>query len=117
MKLTKEEKQIILNHRKNEEQKEIKLMGISKEDLYILDSSFLDFSYYILPKEQINAEMINFVAKSILLPAGTKFVGRINLDGTEWWFDKEGLGAEWLQKEWAEKNLINIQKYSNKRKK
>lgn len=108
MKLTEEEKELIIKHRKKEEAKKPKKIGFLKEDLYKVE----DLEYYIYERFFSTSEKEQLIEHfksniKLVLSKGSKFVCYIRND-QEQWFDDHNCGIEYMSEEWAAKYL-NIQ--------
>lgn len=112
MKLTEEEKQIILNKRNKEEEAKPKKTGILKHDLYFPQQ--LDFQGYN-PNVPITYSTLletveKFKSTFIRIPKGTEFHCYVE-DNQELWHDIEDGYIEYKNYEWAKENLEKIKKY------
>lgn len=109
MNLTKEEEQIILEHRKKQKESEIQKTGILKENLFIFEgalSSCLNgkWLFGLVEKDQI---IKNFKSGfKLIVKAGSIFDCYID-NGHEQWYDRE-YGLEGLPESWANSHLKNI---------
>ena len=120
MKLTEEEKQIILEKRRKkevekrekEEVEKSKKIAYLKEDLYFCQNDFdVDF-YDTFITKIVRDEIIQKITEQFKLavPKGTEFVCFIEKNGEESWYDNAGYGIEYCSSDWAKKHLINIKK-------
>jgi 5-methylcytosine-specific restriction endonuclease McrBC regulatory subunit McrC len=116
MKLTAEEKQLILEKRAEEESKKPKKHGVLKHDLYGLSIYSPELRIdirdiiegqmgYFVNRQSVDA-IIEKVKGEIELsaPKGTKFDCYID-DGEELWYDAESIGIEEVDSEWAKLHL------------
>jgi hypothetical protein len=119
MKLTSEEKQLILEKRAQEEASKPKKHGVLKHDLYGLSirSPELRINISDIVEDQmgyfVTAQSIKAIFEKVKeeieadtpdAPKGTKFDCYID-DGEELWYDAEGIGIEEVDSEWAKKHL------------
>ena len=119
MKLTKEEKDLILKKRLDEESTRPKKTATLKVDLYEYDTDdrSCDLGYYresenymcLCEKHTMDKWIKEFKEHFVLeLPKGTPFVCYIYGDGKEYWFDDVNYGIEEMGSEWASKFLENV---------
>lgn len=106
MKLTKEEKQLILAKRKSEQDDKPKKFAFARSNIYILRKR-IENSYSIFDEDEKNSAIAN--AFELVIPVGTKFVCFID-DNEESWYDDIGYGIEAMNHEWARKYLKNIRR-------
>lgn len=108
MKLTLEEKQFILNKRKQDDLNKPKKIGYLKHDLFILKESVNRYSGALLTKLEKDEIIKNFISGfELVSKAGAEYDGFVNEYGDERWYDRE-YGINGLNDTWAEDNLINI---------
>lgn len=112
MKLTKKEKQLILNKRKQEKTEEEsnkpKLMGFLKQDLYFSFHSKLDLPDWIFSEKEKDKIINDFIASfQIGCKAGTKFVCYASEGGFEEWYSEDS-EVENMDADWARKYIKNI---------
>jgi len=113
MKLTKVEKKLILERRRQQADNSPKKFGFLKEDLYTIDADLsIPKNYgWIFSESTKNKIIKDFSDHFVLaLKAGSQFHCFIR-DDKEEWYDCEGYGIECLDNEWAEDHLIDIQPY------
>jgi hypothetical protein len=113
MRLTKAEKELVLEKRRQEEEQKPKKFGFLKEDLYVFDKELDVMEEYgwIFSKTKKNEIMKDFSNRfSLALKSGTEFTCYID-DNQEQWYDCDNYGIECQDKEWAEEYLIDIQPY------
>jgi hypothetical protein len=119
MKLTEEEKQIILEKRKQENWDRPKIQGFLRHDLtenpFYGSSNFgkhFPPEYYITKEEFLDG--IEKIKKEfdddLTISKGSRFVCYIDEDGTEEWYDGVNFGIEGMGEEWSKKHLENIRK-------
>jgi hypothetical protein len=121
MKLTEEEKQIILEKRKKENEIKYPKTGILKHDVYGLPTNgYSQFAFDLrniieehglfVPKEVVLGivEQIKDELLSTVIPSGTKFEC-YRIDDKEFW-DDENEDVFDMDSNWASKNLKNIKK-------
>jgi hypothetical protein len=123
MKLTEEEKQLILEKRRKENELNFKKTGILKHDVYGLPTN--GYSQFAFDLRDIIEEHGLFVPKEVvlgiveqikdellstewLIPSGTKFESYM-IDGKELWYDQNEDVCD-MDSTWASKNLKNIKK-------
>lgn len=120
MKLSKEEKELILQKRQEEEKNRPQKEGFLKHDLVYFDSRYVEFDIGdIIDKEEGYYLTTDSVAKiiqrcrnllsvnTIGVKKGTRFDCFID-DGVEKWYDDAGIGIEEYSKEWAALHLEKI---------
>jgi tRNA G10 N-methylase Trm11 len=113
MRLTKAEKEFILEKRRQEEEQKPKKIGFLKEDIYDFNGYSLSQDirgcYYVSAslKDKMVTDFIN--SFTLGLKAGAKFVCFIE-DNQEQWYDEENYGIEAKDTEWANERLYNITK-------
>jgi hypothetical protein len=110
MKLTQQEKLLILEKRKEEESNAPKLIGTLKEDLYCPIQEEFELPWIMSKTKRdyyINNMQANF---KLAVKAGAKFVAFVEDDGAELWFedDENRFGIENMSSEWAREHLTNI---------
>lgn len=112
MKLTEEEKQIIIDKRIKEEGSKPKKTGILKHDLYIsTDMSFEDYPMNeTLTYDQLLEYVEKFKESFVKHPKGMEFECYIE-NGIESWSDVEDGYIECQDAQWAKENLEKIKKY------
>lgn len=114
MKLTKEEKQLILDKREKEGYYKPQKVGFLKEDLWYLRQSSPEWSSFVRlsicsvsEKEAILQELNKCF--EFLLPVGTKFYCYVDKNVEHW----QGPGSddvfESMTSAWAKRYLINIE--------
>ena len=121
MKLTEEEKQIILEKRKKENEIKYPKTGILKHDVYGLPTNgYSQFAFDLrdiieehglfVPKEVVLGivEQIKDELLSTVILSGTKFESYM-IDGKELWYDQNEDVCD-MDSTWASKNLKNIKK-------
>jgi hypothetical protein len=121
MKLTEEEKQIILEKRKKENELKYPKTGILKHDVYGLPTNgYSQFAFDLrdiieehglfVPKEVVLGivEKIKDELLSTVILSGTKFESYM-IDGKELWYDQNEDVCD-MDSTWASKNLKNIKK-------
>jgi hypothetical protein len=121
IKLTKKEIQLILDHRKEEEEDLPKKQGFLKADLYEADSCieiFTSLYYGVGSKAEIKLELNN-LSKSIfecepVLKKGAKFYYYGDNSRNGGWYDTDNYGIENADEDFAKKYLENISKYEAK---
>ena len=115
--LTQEEKELILEKRREEErirwENTPQRYGYLKKDMY----TGFDFGYRgsylnlpvpsIVSREKLQKLLIEKLDTLILVPKGTKFA-QYEIDGEKLWFDNENIGVESKHQDWANKHLENI---------
>ena len=111
MKLTEEEKQIIIDKRKKEEEAKPKKTGILKHDLY--HPTKMCFEGYD-PNKTITYKLFleiveNFKSTFVKIPKGTEFNCYIE-DDHELWHNAETGYIEYRNSNWAKENLEKIKK-------
>jgi len=119
MKLTEEEKQLILEKRRKENELKFKKTGILKHDVYSLPTNgYSQFAFDLSDIIQehgwfINREVVLDIVEQIkdqllstVIPSGTKFESYM-IDGKELWYDQNEDVLD-MDSNWASKNLINI---------
>lgn len=117
MKLTLEEKELILKKRKEEDDEKPKKVGYLKEDLYSYANdrdcdlhfcSDLSMDFWLATEQQKENFIKEFVEHfKRVLKKGDKFVCFI-VNGKEEWYDDVNYDVECMNKEWAETYLENI---------
>lgn len=125
MKLTEEEKELILKKREEEEAKLPKFKANLKHDLFCINAGrpeirihirdiVNDYGWYT-PQEALDKiskkfnERMQELSRPIL-KKGAEFVCYIE-NGFESWYDYEGWGVEERDSDWAKQNLENIRPY------
>lgn len=113
MKLTEEEKQVILDKRKQENLEKPQKIAILKHNLYYISNNYT--SWLNNPDECfVSKKDINDLIKSIkenfelTITKGTEFVCFIEKNGQESWYDNENYGVECMSYTWAQEHLVNI---------
>lgn len=120
MELTKEEKQLILDKRKKDDENTVKKTGVLKNDLFYIESRYPEIRHNISDITNTHGwwlkrdTILNIVERikdellgSLQAKAGTPFDCYI-IDDEELWYDSENIGIEDMSAEWAEKNLTDI---------
>lgn len=118
MKLTQEEKELILKQRADNDDAKPKKVGYLKMNLYSYDvdrrSCSLGFvresdnGMWLCEKETMNNWIKDFKSHfECVLPKGTEFVCYID-GGEESWYDNINYGLEDMRSAWAEQYLTNI---------
>lgn len=116
MKLTEEEKRLVLEKRKKEEIKLTKKIGYLKEDLYHFSLDDLQLELYYLVTQEQKEDIIKYFSNNFELVAkkGDPFDCYIEEDGRESWYDREwGIGG--MSAEWANNFLENISNVPKRR--
>ena len=116
MRLTEEEKKLILDKREAEESKLLKKTGVLKEDLFIFEGDVKnDFNgrwlFSLREKESLMRKIEDRFTHS--LSAGSIFDCYID-NGIEFWFDRE-YGLENLSADWAKDHLKDIKPVGKKK--
>lgn len=121
MKITEEEKELILRKREKDLEDSIYRSAISKCDLYYCSFDQMgccgsgimfveEFDYSFVSKEDIEKaleKIKNIYDSYLVLKKGTKFVSYLE-NGVEEWYDDERFGIEGMENDWAEKYLTNF---------
>ncbi|CAB4196925.1 hypothetical protein UFOVP1290_445 [uncultured Caudovirales phage] len=114
MKLTEEEKQLILKKRiEDEDQKPIKT-GILKHNLYSVSENKFNFRGWLFDENERSALLEEFESMFHIISEGIAFDCYLN-DGQECWYDAEGIGIEGMDSAWANKHLKDIKIVKKKR--
>jgi hypothetical protein len=121
MKLTSEEKELVLKHREQNALNKPQKVGYLKMDLFSYDTDFgsggnglafyreSDNGLWLCDKEVMKTWVRQFKEHFKLeIPKGIKFVCFIDKDGKESWFDDENYGMEDRSRGWAETFLEKI---------
>jgi len=116
MKLTKEEREVILKLRKEQDENSPKKRGYLVKDLYSYPCSDCDFTpifessepFWLCDKNQIDKWKQEFDENfKKVLKKGAEFVCYI-INNEEHWYDDENYGVEDMNASWAKKYLSNI---------
>ena len=120
MKLTKEEKELILQKRKQAESNKPKFTGVLKHDLYWVDECGPEITIditkvivkngWFLTSENLKELTKLFekrIGKYIKIEKGSLFDCYIE-NGKESWYDSVSFGIESEDSDWARKNLEDI---------
>lgn len=109
MKLTEEEKQLIIKKRQKEEDQKAKKIGYLKHDLFILNDWNPEEDLDLLFDEKAKSKIILKFQKAFELVAhkGAQFDCYIDEYNQEQWYDQE-YGIEGVSSEWAKKHLTKI---------
>lgn len=121
MKLTQEEKELIIAKRKAEDETKPKKTGILRQSLFILSSPSPEITFnvqHIIDKEKgwwisrdsilgIVEQIKDELMSEVVAPAGTKFVCYI-VNGEELWYDDHNIDIEEMDSDWAQKHLTDI---------
>lgn len=112
MKLTKEEEQIILRYRAEQDGRKPKKEGFLKTDLYTYEYGEdweRDTQFWLYTEKELEIARKEFENSfKRVLKKGTRFICFINESGTESWFDDVNYGVEGQDKAWAKLYLTNI---------
>jgi len=109
MKLTEEEKQIILKKREKEDRNKPKKTGVAKTNIYTrIDIDFPIDSWFFNTTEKDDCIKKFADTFELAIKKGNSFSCFIDEDGEESWFDDIGYGFEQMNSEWAAKYLDNI---------
>ena len=115
IKLSKKEQQVILNLRKQEEErakqleeeklrKQFRKEGFLKEDAY----EDQDDDYYLISAAERDEKIIQFSKTFVPVKAGTKFVSDLNSGEWNRVSSKKYYGFHDMDDTWAQKNLRDI---------
>jgi len=113
MELTKEEEELILKKKAEEEAEKPKMIGELKEDLYMNNCLNDDGKYYayvpwFCSADERDGLVVDFADSfEKVLDAGAIFDCYIEKDGRESWYDRD-FGIEGMDKGWAREYLTNI---------
>jgi len=110
MKLSEEEKKIILDKRKEKEDSLPKKIGFLKEDIFSIKDGSSDFEYpnWILSRSEKEECIAKFISEfELAVPAGSQFNCYVD-SAQEQWYDSVNYGIEGMPAIWAKKYLINI---------
>jgi len=108
MKLTEEEKKIILNKRKEEESNLPKKRGILKHNLYYNSHNIFGINNYLFTEKQKNDLINDFASNFTLVPKGTEFICYLD-EGDESWYDCADGCIEAADSDFAKQNLEKIE--------
>lgn len=109
MKLTEEEKEIILAKRKEEEKLKPKKTAIAKANIYTRkDIDFPVDSWFFNTTEKDDCIKEFADTFELAIEKGDSFSCFLEEDGEESWYDNIGYGFENMSSEWAKKYLENI---------
>lgn len=107
MKLSKEEKELVIKLRAEKASEKPFKIAYAKHDLYIFHSHDMNYeiSGWLFSPEEKNEEIANFISEfELVVNKGVKFECYLGDDGIPSWYDTE-YGLEYLSEDWAEKNL------------
>lgn len=109
MKLTEEEKELIIEKRKKEELNKPYKIGYLAHDLYYrLGEDRHKFDNWLFTQSEYEAEILSFKDRFELIEKGTEFTGYLNADGNEEWYDCGPGCIEVYGRDWADKHLERI---------
>jgi hypothetical protein len=110
MKLSAEEKELILKKRQAKETDKPQKTAVAKTDIWVGDTTSWRLNEWVFTPEEKDQQLEEIIDNlfTLAIKKGESFTCFINEDGEEEWYDDVGYGIECMDAKWAEKYLTNI---------